>query len=643
MRGFGVRDLTGHVSRADPLRAFCAASLLLSAVLTAPPAATAQHVPATPTLAEILAHHAQAQGGLERLSSFQTYHARGQVALTGFPLSGTLEIWYARPCRLRQTLDLGIYRTTVGSDGGVPWVCDANNKISAKRDSATVAATLLGCLAQGFDYLLPGGAQIELRGWQPGVDSGGPALLCLRMQGPQGGELDLLIDPQSWLVVETRGLEQGHEVIATYADYRPVDGIPVAFVSEQRVPSLGQTLRITLETARFDEPLPDTLFTIPRGQVRDFLFTGGRGRVTVPIVYADGLLCVDVAVGEHAPVPFVIDSGAGTTVLDSTFAAQLGVTAQASLPGMGGGGVRQAALATLPPLRVADLQLATQTGALLPLTPLIESVTDLPVRGILGYDFLSRFVTRIDYAAQQVTFFDPDSFPRPTGPQAVAVDAPLALNLFTLPVAVEGGCTGAILLDTGATSSRLGRAFAERCGFLERPGRTAVVQGIAGREEDRAIRLAWIEVAGFRVAHPAVSLQTQAAGGFVTGPYIGLLGNNILERFVLTLDYAGQCLIFEAGPFFDHPRPTDKVGLQLARNAAGELVVRGLLNDTPASRAGLREGDVITAIDGRPVAEWGPLYKLREVFRQEAGRVCTLAFVRDGQAETAQIVLEEYF
>jgi len=599
--------------------------------------------PAAPTLEEVLARHAEAQGGADRRAAFRTFHARGRVELNGFPVSGTVETWYARPCDMRQAVDLGVYRVTVGCDDGVPWTLDANGQITAKRDSATVASTALSCVTQGYDYLRPGGATVELLGTEASPDPNDPPRILLRVREGHGGTIDLLLDPRTWLIVGTRGEEQGHRVIGTFRDYRTIQGIPVAFVAEQKVPSVGQTMTITLESAVFDEPLADTLFTIPRAAARDFAFPPGRGSVTVPVLYADNLLFADVSVAGGAPVRFVIDSGAGTTVLDSAFAADLGVRGTASLPGMGGGGVRRAELAALPPLEVGGLHLESQTGAMLPLTGTVEAATDVAARGILGFDFLSRFVTRIDYAAGEVTFWDPDSFAATTRARGTEVEAPLVMNLFSFPIRIDRGGSGTILLDTGAAISLLGRAFAERCALLDRPGVTSGAVGIAGEERSRTVRLDSLTVAGFTVPRPTAAVQLESASAFLTGPYIGVLGNNVLERFALTLDYRHQRVTFEKGPYFDHPRPPDRAGMMLGRDGAGRAIVLRVLEGSPAARAGLREGDAIESIDGRPSAEWGPLHRLREGFHGEAGETRRVRFTRDGETREASIVLADYF
>lgn len=50
-----------------------------------------------------------------------------------------------------------------------------------------------------------------------------------------------------------------------------------------------------------------------------------------------------------------------------------------------------------------------QTVVVLDFSSLIRRV-DLDIVGILGFDFLSRFVTKIDYASKLVSFYDRDVF-----------------------------------------------------------------------------------------------------------------------------------------------------------------------------------------------------------------------------------------
>jgi membrane-associated protease RseP (regulator of RpoE activity) len=57
---------------------------------------------------------------------------------------------------------------------------------------------------------------------------------------------------------------------------------------------------------------------------------------------------------------------------------------------------------------------------------------------------------------------------------------------------------------------------------------------------------------------------------------------------------------------------------------------------SPAAEIGLQPGDVITAIDGRPVSEWN---QLTSQVRDAGGSTVTLTYERDGQPRTAEVAL----
>jgi predicted aspartyl protease len=517
---------------------------------------------------EILARHAEAMGGFERLTTFRTYYARGRVEVTGFPAAGTRVSWFARPCRTREEIDLGMLRVTAGVDDGVGWLRDANGRVTLRKDAWSVKEALLGCFLQRFDYLRPGATEMVAEGPRSVGLLDDRECVVLRLVEEK---TELFLDPETWLLLGTRGTEEGLESIAIFDDYREVQGIQVAFSEETRIPQVGQVVRTTLQEVAFDQFLPDSLFAIPHGQIRDFEFTDGKPAATVPISLVDGLLYLDVSVGGKPPVVFLLDSGAGKTVLDSTYAAELGLAMEAALPGIGAGDVSQVYLVTIPSLTLEGVRLDEQSGAAVALSDWAGWLEGSEIRGVLGFDFLSRFVTRIDYARGQVTFVDPDSFrtyagERPAGASVVGggdhggpvvVDAPLVMNVFTLPVRVNGSEPTTFILDTGAQVTVLGREFADRHGLLEQEGITTEAYGIGGAESLRLVNLTALEVGGFRLSEPMVAVRLREGGALqvlldlVGGSTAGILGGNILQSFILTLDYGNQQVTFERGERFE--------------------------------------------------------------------------------------------
>jgi putative serine protease PepD len=60
----------------------------------------------------------------------------------------------------------------------------------------------------------------------------------------------------------------------------------------------------------------------------------------------------------------------------------------------------------------------------------------------------------------------------------------------------------------------------------------------------------------------------------------------------------------------------------------------------PADRAGLRPGDVITGVDGRPVTD---LHHFHDALsRRQAGDMVEVTLWREGETSTVRAVLEDY-
>lgn len=82
----------------------------------------------------------------------------------------------------------------------------------------------------------------------------------------------------------------------------------------------------------------------------------------------------------------------------------------------------------------------------------------------------------------------------------------------------------------------------------------------------------------------------------------------------------------------------DGVGVELMRQPDGSLRVISPIDDTPAARAGIKAGDVITAIDGKPFKpdegdNSGPL-------RGSAGSKVTLTIVREGREKPFDLTIQ---
>ena len=131
--------------------------------------------------------------------------------------------------------------------------------------------------------------------------------------------------------------------------------------------------------------------------------------------------------------------------------------------------------------------------------------------------------------------------------------------------------------------------------------------------------------------------------GFAAGEITGNAGNDLFRHFVLYLDYPHDHVIVEKGADFATDFPTDRSGLQLLLGDDGRMFAYTVAEGTPAAHAGIKEGDVVTAIDGKDLQAIGGIAQARELFRTPTGSRCALELLRDGKPVHLTIVLGDLY
>jgi hypothetical protein len=207
--------------------------------------------------------------------------------------------------------------------------------------------------------------------------------------------------------------------VQTFGDYRPVAGVMFPFAARTEIAALGQKIEMRYRSIEANVTIDPVVFLPPSADVKDFSFSGGAFREEVPFIYRSRHVFLPVRLtGADGELLFLVDSGASMTVIDSSLAADMRLPVGGKMPGAGAGGMADFSLTHVPGFSIAGIKFSGQTAITFPVAGLMRTFEETEIGGILGYDFLSRFVTTIDYERERITFFDPDRAKRPSRPRS---------------------------------------------------------------------------------------------------------------------------------------------------------------------------------------------------------------------------------
>jgi hypothetical protein len=365
--------------------------------------------------------------------------------------------------------------------------------------------------------------------------------------------------------------------------------------------------------------------------------------IVAPVEISNNHVFVRVC-AKGTPLDFILDTGAGATYFDLNHAKALGLKTGSAFT------VRGAGAGTVAGGRV-DGGSVTLLGT--DIEQAVSSVIDLsalPSReghrmdGILGYDFISRFVIAIDYVRAELRLYDPSSF-QYSGP-GTAIPVTFFSNHphIDTDVRLADGTMipGRMIVDVGSAGSlSLAKPFVDQHRLRDRVGPTVKRRsggGVGAAAWTDVGRIAGLRIGNLEIDRPTTTLFGDSAGVFTTpGTWVGNIGGDILRRFTVFLDYKHNRMILEPHAGTNEAFESDMSGITFVMDdSLRTLIVNAVVPDSPAGDAGIAPRDTITAIDGRPATS-DEYRELRKRLRREGERV-SFTIRRGGETKTVVIV-----
>jgi hypothetical protein len=343
-------------------------------------------------------------------------------------------------------------------------------------------------------------------------------------------------------------------------------------------------------------------------------FTQARPLAVFPFQMQDLHTFIKVRLNNDTTLyTFLFDTGAGETVIEKNAAAALGLdfTEKKSVEGAGGN-------SDLP----AAFDKSVQFNSLA-LRHVSFYLSELPVQngvqlnGIIGYDLIKDFTCYINYEKSQLELYAPNAKVFIKGGRKQHFTLVENIPVFQLSYTTDEGTQlqGDFFFDTGA-----GLGVSMNAPYVETHHLTTAFKkkvktestGVGASFSQYSLTLPQIEFAGFQLKEVPSNLSLAQSGATARKAPDGLLGNDVIHRFNVFLNYKTGEAVLSPNPFFNEPFKYDYAGLVI-KSKTGDFIIYKIIESSPAADAGFQVGDKILSVNDTP---YNDLKTLRKVLNE---------------------------
>lgn len=376
-------------------------------------------------------------------------------------------------------------------------------------------------------------------------------------------------------------------------------------------------------------------------QLMGFKLPKGKNKVEIPFEFTNNFIVINVTFNEAFPLKFIFDTGSENTILiKKEFTDILNISYDREFKVVGSD--YQTEL-TAYLARGVDIDLPNLPGPNLDLLVLdkdyfkFEEFIGMPIHGILGMDLFKVFTIEIDYSRKMLILHKVDNFKVPNKRFThLKIDVHRNKAYLTAQAEIKKDSTTDIrlLLDTGASLALLLHNDSSNDIILPEklvPGK--IGNGLSGIIEGFVGRISTLNINKFKFNNvitnfQEVGQQTESLDEFDRN---GIMGNEILSRFTVIFDLSRSNIYFKPIKRYNRGFKYDKSGLLLIASGKNlkEFIVKDVMHNSPAAKAGILEGDKIKKLNLLP-AVFYDLRTITQAFQKRTGKKFRLVVERGG-------------
>lgn len=263
-----------------------------------------------------------------------------------------------------------------------------------------------------------------------------------------------------------------------------------------------------------------------------------------------------------------------------------------------------------------------------------SSMAGRSVHGIIGMDFLKKYVVRIDFDKRTISFLRSTGLQFPRRGEELEIEyGSHGLGCRLLTGQIIDGIKVVFLVDTGCTLTGAldGKTFKKMLSNSKTIKTSEIVAvTAAGTEQLRLARISKLSLGHFDYEQLIFAEWKWN---------ICCLGLRFLSRHLVTFDFPSCKMYLRKGQAFKRADEADMSGINLV-HLSDKTVVRSVDAGSPAEKAGIGANDVLLRIVGKDVNTYD-LWEIRRILASGHSRKITLTVQRGDDVKDISLVLQK--
>ncbi|WP_026811358.1 aspartyl protease family protein [Arenibacter latericius] len=422
---------------------------------------------------------------------------------------------------------------------------------------------------------------------------------------------------------------------------------------------------------------------------QQYTLSHGKKYEKVKFKLVNNLILIPVDVN-GAKLTFILDSGVSTPILfniSDQDSIQINDVSEVIIRGLGNGEPIEALKSSNNTFKIGNTRnnqqlLYVVMDRALNFSPRLGMV----VHGIIGYDLFRDFVVSINYTSKVIKLYDPKHYKPKNNKKTQTLPLHIESNKAYLEANVvmddRQNIPVKLLIDSGSSDALW--LFQDEEKGLAIPlshYEDFLGQGLSGSVYGKRTKIKGLLLGDFQLneAKTAFPDMEYFSGIFNLGDRNGSLGGEVLKRFTMVFNYGAKTISLRKNSLFDDPfnynlsgidlqhngmrfiseRITDAKGVALEKgdsfgnvqilfedktrlSVVPEIIVSGIRVGSPGQEAGLREGDIILAVNGKKIHNY-ELQQILKMLNEKEGKKVKVHVGRLGTDVIVSYVLKKMF